>query len=502
MKRNKFALSHKKLLSCNMGELVPLGCVEVLPGDTFNHAVTALIRTAPLATPVMHSCEARIHHWYVPTRLLWANFEAFITGGPDGTNNDTPPYIDLTWAPGPPAPSGTGIIGELADYLGCPTGINNLRVSALPFRAYAMIWNNFYRDQDLQTELSISKTSGADASTNTFLQNCSWRKDYFTIARDEAQKGTDVLIPMNNLAQVEANGNNPQFDAPGAPNRFLQVDGATNHTVLSGAAIGGGVQDLEWGDETGLQAVLEAGTINELRERFAIQAFRDAMLRTGSRFTEYLAHLGVRSPDARLQLPEYLGGGSNKIQFSEVVQSAPFDDGTDVTPTGTLTGHGISGVQSNRYRKFFYEHGFVISLLSVRPQPVYMQGLHRKWSRTTKEKYFQKELQHVGPQEVLNKEIYADGSSADNDGFGFIDMYDDYRSEPSTVSGEFRDTLKDWHMAREFAVRPTLDADFVTCVPTNRIYTGTYVNQLYVRADHSLQARRILHKSGRPLSLF
>lgn len=480
MKRQKYSLSHYRLASFDMGELVPVGCVEVLPGDTFQHAMSALIRVSPLVAPVMHPVHVRIHHWFVPTRLVWEDFENFITGGPDGNNSSVPPTIALLGA-------STAATGSLADYLGVPTD-NNITVSALPFRAYNLIWNECYRDQDLQTELAISLASGADSTTAKTLQNCDWEKDQFTTARPWEQKGPDITMPMQEV--------------------ILNPDGAPyNATDLIIASSGGTPSDEALGIDSGefVRAtsdtplvmdpsgnwVTSGGSINALREAFALQRYEEARARYGSRYTEYLRYLGIKSSDARLQRPEYLGGGKQTIQFSEVLQTA---EGTN--PVGEMRGHGISAVRSNRYRRFFEEHGYVISLISIRPKTMYADGLQRMWSRETKEDYYQKELCHIGQQEVLNKEIYAPHASPDGV-FGYQDRYHEYRRVPSGISGEFRDSVySGWHFAREFSGDPSLNASFVSCVPRTDPFASSTNDTMLVMCNHSLQARRMVARSG------
>jgi len=480
MKRNKFNLSYTKLLSMDMGELVPIGLTEVLPGDTVQQATNALIRCSPLLSPVMHPVRVNIHHWFVPHRLSWEDWEDFITGGPDGMDASVFPTITLGGGSG-------AAVGSLADYLGCPTGVNNLEVSALPFRAYARIWNEFYRDQDLQTELVIDETSGADTTTNTALQNADWEKDYFTSSRPWEQKGPSITIPLGTSAPVTTAAANDVdvsvFSTVASAYRKLDADSAF---VARGTTAG--VQgDRLYADLTGASAI----TINALREAMALQRYQEARARYGSRYVEYLRYLGVRSSDARLQRPEYLGGGKQTIQFSEVLQTA---EGTD--PVGQLRGHGIAGMRSNRYRRFFEEHGYIISLMLVRPKTIYAQGLFRHWNRRFKEDYFQRELQHIGQQEVLNKEVYAPHASPTGI-FGYQDRYDEYRRAESLVSGEFRTTALDfWHMARIFASDPALNASFVSSVPTKRIFASTDTDGLYVTCKHSIQARRMIARTG------
>jgi len=499
MKRNKFSLSHYKLLSCNQGQLIPCGLTEVLPGDTVQQSTSALIRVQPLNAPVMHPVHARIHHWFVPHRLVWNDWENFITGGPDGLNASTFPTVTLA--------SGAAV-GSLSDYLGVPTGINGIEFSALPLRAYALVWNEFYRDQDLQTALTIDKTDGADTTTNQTLQNVCWQKDYFTTSRPWTQKGAEVTIPLGERAYVKGIAKNTTafggtatgYESDGTSVNWNDAKtiqgsaGADNTFYVQSHTVGGTKVPEIYADLSSATAA----SINDLREAFAFQRYEEARARYGSRYSEYLRYLGIRSSDARLQRPEYLGGGKQTIQFSEVLQTAPVYDSTEeefVGDVGALKGHGIGAMRSNRYRRFFEEHGYVISMFSVQPITVYMQGLARTLNRRTKYDFFQKELQHIGQQEVLNKEVYA-ADSGPNDTFGYQDRYDEYRRTESTVAGEFRDTLKYWHMAREFSSDVTLNGDFVKSNPTNRIYADTSSHQLLVMVNHSIQARRMVAASG------
>jgi len=494
MKRRKFSLSHYKLFSCDMGELVPVGCVEVLPGDTIQGATSALVRASPMLAPVMHPVHVRYHWWYVPHRLVWTDFENFITGGPDGLNASVFPTITFG--------GGGAVVGSLADYMGVPTLVNNLAVSALPFRAYALIWNEWYRDQDLETALTISKASGADSTTNVALQNCDWEKDYFTTARPWEQKGPAVTIPLVGNAPVSGIGIADGFatGATGAAGRQtppladLAAGTQTVTTVgnlqvkTSGTTPTGVNNRLQiFADLSQVSGV----SINSLRQALAIQRFEEARARYGSRYVEYLRYLGVRSSDARLQRPEYLGGGKQTLSFSEVLQTAPGAD-----PVGALKGHGIAAMRSRRFRRFFEEHGYMICLMTVKPKTMYYQGLPRSYNRRFKEDFWQKELEHLGQQAVLNKEIYAAHASPDGT-FGYQDRYDEYRRMESTVAGEFRtNTLNFWHFGRDFGSSPALNATFVKCVPTERTFASSSTDVLYVMAMHSIQARRMIARGG------
>lgn len=506
MKRNKFSLSYHKLLSCNMGQLLPIGLTEVLPGDSFQQSTAALIRVSPLLAPVMHPVHVRIHHWFVPHRLVWEDWEAFITGGPDGMDDSAFPTIAMTFASGTPD-TGNNQLGFLPDYMGIPPQIN-IDVSALPFRAYNLIYNEFYRDQDLSAERTISLESGVDTTTSIGqVPHISWEKDYFTSARPWTQKGPQINIPLNGPAYISGFGkvnanfiNTPQAarESDGQTQNYAKWQGIgaaapDGSAVFEGHTIGGSdYPNLRLDtDSVGID-------VNDLRLAFAAQRFEEARARWGSRYTEYLRYLGVRSSDARLQRPEYLGGGKQTIQFSEVLQTAPSTDGDDSVGVGNLKGHGIGAVRSNRYRRFFEEHGYIITLMSVKPRTMYLQGVPRTWNRRTKESFWQKELEHIGQQEILNKELYATHSSPEGI-FGWQDRYDEYRRTESTVAGEFRTTnLNYWHMARTFAAEPVLNESFVVSNPTDRIFAipPATADTLWVMAHHSIQARRMLSASG------
>ena len=489
-KRSKFSLSNYKLLTMDMGELIPCGLTEVLPGDTLQQATSALVRCSPLVTPVMHPVHVRIHHWFVPHRLVWDDWEDFITGGPDGEDDSVFPTMQFT--------GGTGAaVGSLADYLGITPLVDNLVASALPLRGYALIWNEWYRDQDLQDELVISTASGADTTTSRVLQNVAWEKDYFTSARPFDSKGPAITLPFAEQAPVvgigvqdgQATGTNQWRDTKGDSYNqasWTQAAGLRIEATAAGNSGAGNHPEI-YADLTEATAI----SINDLREAFALQRYQEARARYGSRYIEYLRYLGVRSSDARLQRPEYLGGGKQTIQFSEVLQTA---EGTD--PVGEMRGHGIGLTRSNRYRRYFEEHGYVFSFISCKPKTIYAQGLPRTFNRRIKEDFWQKELQHIGQQEVQNKEVYAAHTTPDGV-FGYQDRYDEYRRSESSIAGEFRtDSLDEWHLARIFSSDPALNATFVSSVPTKRIFASQATDTLYCMVNHSIQARRHVARSG------
>lgn len=476
MKRSKVSLSNYKLLSCDMGELIPIGLTEVLPGDTIQHSTNLLVRAAPLLAPVMHPVYVTVRHFFVPNRIVFPKWEEFITGGPDGMDATVLPNVALN-------PTNTAQ-GTLADYFGFPTlGAGTVYVNALPFRMYNLIYNEFYRDQDLQAELPVPTGDGgvADPATNYSLQRPNWEKDYYTTARPWEQKGPTVNVPVNRSGQAVQMR---MLVADPNSNRQLQGGAAANPAVsLSGGATSAG--NIAFGDVTGLQV-----NINLLREAFAMQRFEEARARYGSRYVEYLRYLGVRSSDARLQRPEYLGGGRQTIQFSEVLQTA---EGTD--PVGDLKGHGIAAMRSNRYRRFFEEHGYVMSLMYVRPKTMYTQGIPRHFLRRTRDEYWQKELEHIGQQEIWNSEVYWNAAQRYGT-FGFQNRYEEYRRAMNTVAGEFRTSvLNYWHFARNFGSEPALNSAFVTCTPTEVPFAVPSQDVLYIMAYHSMQARRLVSSS-------
>lgn len=481
-----------------MGELVPIGATEVLPGDTVQHATSVLVRMSPLLAPVMHPVHVKIHHWFVPYRLCWANgiddsWEAFITGGHDGLDASTFPTITFN----------NISVGTLADYLGVtPAVASDRAVSALWFRAYALIYNNWYADQDLNTQLTVDLTGGADTTTNTTLQNVCWEKDYYTSARPWTQKGPSVSLPLGTSA--------PVYGEAGVPMKLRNIDAGTGSMAYSttGDALYSTDRAGTWNNtaytniastgDSNVYADLSSATsatINELREALAIQRYEEARARYGSRYTEYLRYLGVRSSDARLQRPEYLGGGKQTVQFSEVLQTGVTTSGTPSTGVGSLLGHGIGATRSNRYRRFFEEHGVVMSLLSVLPKTIYVNGTSRHLLKTAKEDYWQKELQHIGQQPIVNKEVYV-ADTGPTDVFGYQDRYDEYRRNESSVHGDFRTTLNHWHLGRIFAADVTLNAAFVTSNPATRIFQSASADTLLVMGYHSMQARRLVSKEG------
>lgn len=500
MKRSKFSLSHYKLLTANQGKLIPLTWYEALPGDSIQQSTSLLIRMQPILAPIMHPVKVRIHHWFVPNRLIWDDWEDFITGGPDGTFEAQPPTVTN---------GSTVSVGGLNDYMGVPPGSysgNPIIYSALPFRAYNLIWNTMYRDEDLQDEQPFDTTSGQDTTPKSLL-NVAWEKDYFTTARPWPQKGDDILIPISGEGYVSGLGKLTNVFNDGGATGVYESGGIladyANKANINTETVGDNQRFFVEEDPSNagfpnIRATFSGAeiTVNDLREALALQRFQEARARYGSRYVEYLKYLGVRRPsDARLQNPEYLGGGRALISVSEVLQTQRTDE--DATPLGYMGGHGIAAMRTRRYRRFFEEHGIVMTLMSIVPKSIYSSAMPKQWLRASKEEYFQKELQYIGQQKIANREINAFNSNG-SETFGYQDRYDEYRYMPSSVAGEFRDTLNYWHMAREFAGDVALNESFIKCEPTNRIYTAPGSAQTYIMANHSIQARRILSAVAKP----
>lgn len=489
MRRYKHSLSHTRLVTHDMGQLIPISKMEVMPGDSFQQRTSALVRVSPQVAPVMHPVEIRIHHFFTPMRLLLDNpgdWEKFITGGKDGLGEGVV-LPTLT------SPSVVGYAkNNLTDYLGIPPEIPDLNHLAMPIRAFNLVYNEYFRDQDLIVDRV------RDDVTVPF---CAWGKDYFTAARPWPQKGPDVTLPVGGDAPVHGIGKTEQLYGSTNTNVFETAQ-ETSSVMASSAAIDTSFHIREDADNAGHPAIYadlsqaDAVNVNEFRKAFALQRYQEARSRYGSRFVDYLAYLGVRSSDARLQRPEYLGGGRQRISFTEVLNTTSSVDGaTPVDDLGHMAGHGIAAVRSNRYRRFFEEHGYILSLMSVRPVNLYMNALHRSWTKSVKEDFFQKELEMIGQQEVKTQEIYA--AEPPTTVFGFTDRYSEYKSHPSTVHGEFRELFDYWHLGRNFESAPVLNQSFVDCIPSKRIFADQTSHTLWTQVQNHVQARRMVNKSGK-----
>jgi hypothetical protein len=474
MKRSKQNLSHYHLTTGDLGQLLPVGNVEVMPGDAFRHQTSCLVRLTPQVKPLMHPVSVRLHHFYVPYRLLWSGWEDFITG----VSATAPPTI------GPTA----HVEGKLSDYLGNYFDASN-DMNALHIRAYNMIYNEFYRDKDLISEVS--------EDTND-IQKIAWAKDYFTTARSSPQQGSAVTLPLGTTAPVLGIGLANGFIGASASKDFRESDQTSGYTTAdgwvsdpSGGSAGSARVNIEEGSTAGYPNIradlsnASSATIAELREAFALQKYAEARNIYGSSYVDYLRYVGVNPSDGRLSRPEYLGGGTQRVSFSEVL-----DTGSSATAVGEMRGHGIAAMRSNRYQRFFEEHGVVMTMLSVRPKSIYVNAAPRKFNKTTKEDYYQHELANIGDQEVLNKEVYAAHTTPDGT-FGYAPRYDEYRSEPSYVSSEMRNSTNyDFHLGRIFSSDPALNQTFVECSPTKRCFEDQVEDSMWIMVNHDIKARR------------
>ena len=511
-KRAKFNLSNFHNCTFKMGYLYPVNLTEVLPGDSVQLSTSVFLRLAPMVVPVMHPVYMHLSNFFVPSRILWDGFEDFITGGPDGTDTSVLPKVTLNVTNSP--------VGSLADAFGIPVQMlkdaKTFSVNSLPFIAYYMIWNEYFRDQDLNEVIDLSTITGAPSSLN--LLRPSWAKDYFTTARPWPQKGPDVSVPVNLTAAGEPSISATTTISPSGAPTFQRNHGndAPLQSLRYSAVNGSPIIKLSDLDDslTWLDPALKAQTtinyssgnpelgsvnINDLREAFALQRFEEHRSMFGSRYEDLLRYLGVRPQDARLQLPEYLGGFSAPVQFSEVLQTSSDADRSGV---GDMYGHGIGATKGRRIRRFIPEHGYIMSLLTVRPIPVYAQGLERIWSKENRFDFWQKEYEHIGQQEIRNSEVYADGDTAkDGETFGYQNRYDEYRRGVNIITGEFRTNQDYWTMARIFESRPALNGDFVSCMPTDRIFQVNEQNsdQCYAMVKNNIIAKRLVSKNGNPM---
>lgn len=552
-KANRFDLSHDVKLTCKFGKLVPILCEDVLPGDVFKGSTEMLVRFAPMIAPVMHRVNVYTHFFFVPKRLLWDEFKTFITGGEDGTETPSYPRIRLTHEAIDGTQGDLFHVGSLCDYLGYPVlnhgqMVNNnapseyREIDALPIRAYNLIYNEYYRDQNLMQEIDIQKDMSGVIDLANFPSNASskatvmltlkdrcWKKDYFTSALPWAQRGDEIELPLQGFGEVTFHDDKEAL-LEGEPIKFasslsssshgisysdgLIKDGTTgqplklgNSQIGSGTAIDIPISSVQ------LQQLIKgvdlssasAATINELRRAIKAQEFLEVAARGGSRYIEQIySYFGVRSSDARLQRPEFLGGGKSPVVISDVLQTSQT---TDSSPQAQPAGHAVSVQRSHSFKFRAEEHGYIIGIMSIMPMPAYQQGMPRKFSKFDRLDYYWPQFAHLGEQEILNKELYYDVSNpnpASPDAtFGYTPRYAEYKFENDTVHGDFRSSLSFWHMGRIFASQPGLNPKFLTNVEdaANRVFavTDDNVDKIWVNIHHNLKAIRLMPKFGTPL---
>ncbi len=520
--RSTFDRSASVKTSFNAGDIVPFFLEEVIPGDTFNVKSSKVVRMQTLLTPMMDNVYLDTYYFFVPNRLVWKHWKEF-----NGENTESAWIPETTYeVPQITSPADTGwAVGTIADYFGIPTGIPNLSVSALPFRAYALIMNEWFRDQNLSDPLVVPDDDAtvAGVNTGTFVSDvakggkpytAAKYHDYFTSCLPSPQKGPDVKVP------VLSDGDYPIFGLPNSPVVLekvgaggasnLIIGDSTSATASSLAAQG----SFTSGDKIGLSTRYSSGiarisgdassvTINQLRLAFQIQKLYERDARGGSRYIEILkSHFGVTSPDARLQRPEYLGGNRVPININQVIQQSGTGSGSS-TPQGTVVGMSQTTDSHADFIKSFTEHGFIIGVMVARYDHTYQQGLDRMWSRKDRFDYYWPVFANIGEQAVKNKEIYAQGNAEDDQVFGYQEAWADYRYKPNRVTGEMRSSyaqsLDVWHLADDYSSRPSLSDSWIREDKTNidRVLAVTSANSNQFFADIYVQNR-----ATRPMPMY
>ncbi|UDN67623.1 major capsid protein [robinz microvirus RP_76] len=465
--RSSFDRSHGHKATFDAGYLVPVFVDEALPGDTFNLSMTSFARLATPLHPFMDNLFLNSFFFAVPLRLVWDNWQKF--NGEQENPGDSIDYL----LPQMLAPVGGYAAGSIYDNFALPTLVAGFTHTSLPLRAYNLIYNEWFRDQNLQNSVTVLKGDTNDSPTTYTLLRRGKRHDYFTSSLPWPQKGPGVDIPLGTTAPVVMSGVGPiDFQAGGPPNAVTQlIPGAGTAGSAVNVSSATQVASLWLSNPSNIVADLSqatAATINQLRQAFQIQKLYERDARGGTRYTEIIrAHFNVVSPDARLQRPEYLGGGQTPINLYSVPQTSATME--EPTPQGNLAAYGTVSSSGHGFSKSFTEHCVIIGLVSVRADLNYQQGLNRMWSRRTKFDFYWPALSHIGEQAILNKEIFTQGTSADDVVFGYQERFAEYRYKPSTITGEFRSnfpqSLDTWHLAQDFASVPLLNAAFIVDNP-------------------------------------
>lgn len=478
VQRSVFDRSRGYKTTFDSGYLIPFYCDEALPGDSFNVKVHSVCRALAPLMPVMDNMFLDFFFFAVPNRLLWTNWQRFM----GERDPDPDSSIDYT-VPVQTTPVGGYVVGSLADYMGIPTEVDDLDPNALHFRAYNLIYNHWFRSEMLQDSVVVDLDDGPDTDTDYVLLRRGKRFDYFTSCLPWPQRGEAVDLPLGTTAPVMGDGNslglsegsgprglyatNALYDIGVSDAHYNKAKGWTG--VATGSQTITAAMGVVENTNSGLICDLSdatASTINSLREAFQLQRMMEREARSGTRYTEIIrSAFGVVSPDSRMQRPEYLGGGSSRISVQPIAQTS--EDGT--TPQGTLAAIAFHGQTGVGFSKSFTEHCVLLGIVNVRADLTYQTGLHRMWSRQTRYDFFWRELAHLGEQEVLNKEIYAQGTSADDQVFGYNERWSEYRYGVSLITGALRSSysssLDVWHLSQDFSSLPVLNASFIVDTP-------------------------------------
>ena len=483
--RSSFDTQYAHKTTFDGGYLVPIYCDEVLPGDMHNVKATMFARLATPLFPVMDNLHLDTFFFFVPNRLVWTNWVKFM--GEQANPSDSISYV----VPQITSSAGGYAVGSIFDHFGLPTagqitGSNTVTHNALPLRAYNLIYNEWFRDENLQNSVVVNTGDSGDDVSDYVLLRRGKRKDYFTGALPWPQKGDSVTLPLGTIAPLTGTaplkyGVNFGSGGTAADSKFTVARPSDSSTefrygntigVETGTAPGAGLFNM-YLDTSGLYADLSdatAATINQLRQSFQIQKLLERDARGGTRYTELLrAHFGVTPQDYRLQRPEYIGGGSTYVNVNPIAQTSATSISGGATPLGNLAAMGTALASGHGFTYHAQEHGYIIGLVNVRADLTYQQGLPKMWSRETRYDFYFPVFAHLGEQAVLNKEIYVTGTSTDDDVFGYQERWAEYRYKPSQITGLFKSTsagtIDPWHYAQKFTSLPTLNATFIQETP-------------------------------------